>query len=123
MVAGREGRGGWETAVGRLEPAWNGLLRAGVFGASLLGRIDTALLSGTHLYSTMPLRALLEPSVPARRIEDLEMPFPSVAVSMERTAEHWFTEGSLTEAVLASCAVLACCHRWRSTTSISWAAA
>jgi NTE family protein len=33
------------------------------------------------------------------------MPFQSVAASIERAAEHWFTEGPLIEAVLASCAV------------------
>jgi NTE family protein len=105
MAAGREGRGGCETAVDRLEPAWNGLARTGVFGASLSGRTGTALRSGRHRYSIMPLRALVESSVPVRRIEDLEMPFQSVAVSIERAAEHWFTEGPLIEAVLASCAV------------------
>jgi NTE family protein len=33
------------------------------------------------------------------------MPLQSVAVSIERAAEHWFTEGPLIETVLASCAV------------------
>ena len=105
MAASGEGRGGCETAAGRLEPAWNGLARTGVFGASLFDRIGTALRSGTHLYSIMPLRALRESGVPVRWIEDLEMPLQSVAVSIERAAEHWFTEGPLIEAVLASCAV------------------
>jgi len=53
MAASGEGRGGCETAAGRLEPAWNGLARADVFGASLFDRIGTALRSGTHLYSIM----------------------------------------------------------------------
>jgi hypothetical protein len=123
MAASGEGRGGCETAAGRLERAWNGLVRAGVFGASLLDRIGTALCSGTHLYSTVPLRALRESGVPIRWIEDLEMPLQSVAVSIERAAEHWFTEGPLIEAVLASCAVPACRPRWRSTRGISSAAA
>ena len=33
------------------------------------------------------------------------MPFQCVAASIERAAEHWFSAGSLTDAVLASCAV------------------
>jgi NTE family protein len=33
------------------------------------------------------------------------VPFQCVAASIERTAEHWFTEGVLADVVLASCAV------------------
>jgi NTE family protein len=38
-------------------------------------------------------------------VEDLTIPFQCVAASIERAAEHWFTEGPLAEVVLASCAV------------------
>jgi hypothetical protein len=55
-------------AVQRLVAVWNGLARTGVFGACLLGRIGTAMRSGAHLYSSVPLRALVESSMPARRI-------------------------------------------------------
>jgi NTE family protein len=70
-------------AVDRHLAVWNGLARTGVFGAFLFDRIGTAIRSGTHLYSCVPLRALLESSMPARRIEDLEMPFQCVAASIE----------------------------------------
>jgi NTE family protein len=70
-------------AVDRLVAVWNGLARTGVFGAFLFGRIGTAIRSGTHLYSSVPLRALLESSMPGRRIEDLEMPSQCVAASIE----------------------------------------
>jgi NTE family protein len=92
-------------AVAELEAIWIGLGRGGVFGGSLAGRINRAVRSGTHLYSSAPLRALLEASIKARRIEDLELPFQCVAASIERAAEHWFTDGVLIEAILASCAV------------------
>jgi NTE family protein len=68
-------------AVHRLVAVWNGLTRTGVFGASLFDRIGTAIRSGTHLYSSVPLRALLESSMPVRRIDDFEMPFHYVAAS------------------------------------------
>ena len=42
---------------------------------------------------------------PYRKIEDLEIPFQCVAASIERTAEKWFSEGPLIDALLASSAV------------------
>ncbi|MFP5254151.1 MAG: patatin-like phospholipase family protein, partial [Actinomycetes bacterium] len=48
---------------------------------------------------------LLADHLPVERIEDLAVPFQCVAASIERAAEHWFTEGSLSDAVMASCAV------------------
>jgi NTE family protein len=92
-------------AAARLESLWNGLGRDGVFGASLFDRIGTAIRSRTHLYSNAALRTLLEDNLPVRAIEDLSLPFQCVAASIERASEHWFTEGPLIEAVLASCAV------------------
>jgi NTE family protein len=92
-------------AVGKLEALWIGLGRHGVFGASLRDRLGTAVRSRTHLYANQPLRALLEASVPVRRIEDLQLPFQCVAASIERSMDHWFTEGPVIDAVLASCAV------------------
>jgi len=92
-------------AAARLESLWNGLGRDGVFGASLFDRIGTAIRSRTHLYSNAALRTLLEDNLPVRAIEDLALPFQCVAASIERASEHWFTEGPLVDAVLASCAV------------------
>jgi NTE family protein len=70
-------------AVDRHVAVWNGLARTGVSAPSLFDRIGTAIRSGTHLYPSVPLRALLESSMPARRIEDLEMPSQCVAASIE----------------------------------------
>ncbi len=92
-------------AVERLTRLWTGLGRAGVFSGSLLSRVRTAVTSGTHLYSAEPLRALLREHLPVERLEDLPVPFQCVAAGIERAAEHWFREGPLVEAVLASCAV------------------
>jgi NTE family protein len=43
--------------------------------------------------------------LPAKTFADLEVPFQCVAASIERAAEHWFDEGPLVEAILASSAV------------------
>ena len=94
-------------AVERLADLWSSLGRSGVFSGSVFGRIQVAARSRTHLYSSAPLRRLLEQHLPldAERIEQLPVPFQCVAASIERAAEHWFSEGPLVDAVLASCAV------------------
>jgi NTE family protein len=40
-----------------------------------------------------------------RTFEELRVPFQCVAASIERFSEHWFTEGPLVDAILASAAV------------------
>ncbi|MDI5962500.1 patatin-like phospholipase family protein [Streptantibioticus silvisoli] len=92
-------------AVDRLTGLWTGLGRAGVFSGSLLSRLRTVVSSGTHLYTAEPLRALLAEHLPVGRMEDLALPFQCVAAGIEQAAEHWFRDGPLVEAVLASCAV------------------
>lgn len=91
-------------AVEGLADLWG---RAQVFSGSLIGRMNRAARSRTHLYSAEPLRHLLEEHLPAgtERIEELPVRFQCVAASIERAAEHWFTHGPLVDAVLASSAV------------------
>lgn len=92
-------------AAERLEEVWLRLGRRGVFGTSLSQRLATAVRSRTHLYSNRPFRDLLAAAFPMRLIEELPLPFQCVAASIERAMDHWFTEGPLIDAVLASCAV------------------
>lgn len=93
-----------ETAV-RLEALWRQMTAGDVFSGSLLRRAGTLAKTRTHVHPFGPLRRMLRESLQAERIEDLEVRFECVAASIERAAEHWFTEGPLAEAVLASCAV------------------
>jgi NTE family protein len=92
-------------AIGRLAEVWSRIERSDAFGGSLLGRLGTLARSRTHLHDNEPLRRMLEDWLPVERIEDLPVPFQCVAASIERAAEHWFGDGPLAEAVLASCAV------------------
>lgn len=92
-------------AVDRLEKLWVGLGASGVFDDSLLTRLGTAVRTRTHLHSNAGLRRRLEADLPVALIEQLEVPFQCVAASIERAAEHWFTDGPIADAVLASCAV------------------
>jgi NTE family protein len=90
-------------AVPELAAVWRGGV-AEAFGGSLFGRVRTLARSGTHLHSNEPLRQLLE-GLPVDRIEELALPFQCVAASIERAAAHWFADGPIVPAVLASAAV------------------
>jgi NTE family protein len=91
--------------VGRLGETWAAIDRGDLFAGSLLRRLGTLARTGTHLHGNERLRALLTEALPVARIEALPVRFQCVAASIERAAEHWFTEGSLVDAVLASAAV------------------
>jgi NTE family protein len=91
---------GVDLSVARLERAWT-------------SRDARALTSGmgfrpgrTHVFSTGPLVRLLETGLPrTRTFAELEVEFRCCAASIERAAEHWFTEGPLIPAILASSAL------------------
>lgn len=93
-----------ETIV-RLGAMWEALGQDQIFGGGVLGRLGTLARSRTHLHDNDGLRALLDEQAPGQLIEQLEVPFQCVAACIETARAHWFTEGSLTTAVLASSAV------------------
>jgi NTE family protein len=92
-------------AVEELSRLWEELVDSDIFSGSLLSRTARVVRTGTHLHSSEPLRQRLVDAFADRRIEDLPMPFQCVAASIERAREHWFTDGPIVDAVLASCAV------------------
>ncbi len=91
--------------VERLVQLWTELDRKAVFGGSALGRVATLARSRTHLHDGGGLRALLADALPATTFAELEIPFQCVAASIEQARAHWFTEGPLVDAVMASSAV------------------
>jgi NTE family protein len=91
--------------VDRLHGVWERLASEGVFAGSVLARARTLVRTRTHLHPREPLRDLLVEHLPVQDFAQLQVPFQCVAASIERAAEHWFTEGPLIDAVLASCAV------------------
>ncbi|MGV9773697.1 patatin-like phospholipase family protein [Streptosporangium sp. NPDC003464] len=92
-------------AVAALTRLWRSDVVRTAFGGSWMTRLSTLARTGTHLHSPGPLRGLLAEMLPVTSIEDLAVPFQCVAASVERATAHWFTEGPLVDAVLASCAV------------------
>jgi len=94
-----------EATVARLAELWSGIDRSAVFGGSVITRLSNLAKTRTSLHDHSALRALLDGALPGRRIEDLAVPFQCVAASIQRAAEHWFDNGPVTEAVLASASV------------------
>ncbi|MFZ1995340.1 MAG: patatin-like phospholipase family protein [Solirubrobacteraceae bacterium] len=91
--------------VERLGRLWGDSNLAGVSAGALLRRVTTLARTGTHLQSLEEVGQRLADALRVQRLEELAIPFQCVAASIERAAEHWFTDGVLTDAVLASCAV------------------
>ena len=90
--------------VERLTEMWSAIDRTDVLGGSVLGRLATLARTRTHLHDAAPLRELLARGLPGR-FDELAVPFQCVAASIERACEHWFAEGPVVDAVLASAAV------------------
>jgi NTE family protein len=92
------------SGVRELADLWQSITDAGVFSDTVVSRATTLARHRTHLYSPEPFRRQLETHLPAT-FDQLRVPFQCVAASIERAGAHWFSSGSLPEAVLASCAV------------------
>jgi NTE family protein len=92
-------------SVEKLEDAWKELAELGVLGRSWLTDAVSLLRSRTHVRSNTPLRRLAERMLGVTTFEELVVPFQCVAASIERFSEHWFSEGPLVDAILASAAV------------------
>jgi NTE family protein len=91
--------------VERLSTLWLESRLSELTAASMMRRLTTLARSGTHLETLEGARDRLARALPVERIEELAVRFECVAASIERAAEHWFTDGVLVDAVLASCAV------------------
>ena len=94
-----------ESTVDRMFELWTSLSRSGVFADSVVSQVARLAAQRTHLHSAMPLRRMLEQHLSVQRIEELPVRFECVAASIERSVAHWFTDGPVIDAVVASCAV------------------
>jgi NTE family protein len=92
-------------AASRLRDVWLGLDEERIFGGSFLTGAANLVRSRTHLHSNRALRRLIEELLPVSTFEDLTVEFHCVAACIERAAEHWFHEGPLADAILASAAL------------------
>jgi NTE family protein len=92
-------------SVDRLEEAWTTLDNSDVFSGTVFSGAATLVRTRTAIHSNQPLRRLLTKLLGAKTFEDLLIPFQCVAACIERAEEHWFSEGELVDAILASSAV------------------
>lgn len=76
-----------------------------VYADGPLRQARRAISTGTHLHSSEPLRQRLLTEFGETTFTDLAVEFQCCAASIERAAEHWFTEGRVVDAVMASAAV------------------
>jgi NTE family protein len=84
---------------------WDQLSADDVLGGSLLGRIGELVRTRTSLHSNAALRRLLADNLGTSDFSGTTVPFECVAASIEKAAEHWFSDGDLVDAVVASCAL------------------
>jgi NTE family protein len=76
-----------------------------VYGDGAVRQVTRAVRTGTHLHSSRPLREKLQAELGDLTFDELAIPFQCCAASIERAADHWFTEGRVVDAVVASAAV------------------
>jgi len=85
----------WESAAGGKD----------LYGEGAVRQMTRAVRTGTHLHSSKPLRLRLERELGDRTFDELAIPFQCCAANIERAAEHWFVDGRVVDAVVASAAV------------------
>jgi NTE family protein len=94
------------TVVDRLTELWGAVAQSReVYGDRPLRTVRRAVSTGTHIYSSKPLRNRLHEEFGDTTFEDLPVKLEVCAASIERAAEHWFTSGPIVPAILASAAV------------------
>src|SRR3954452_2758255 len=91
--------------IQRLVTLWQGAAegREG-YGDGAVRQMTRAVRTGTHLHSSRPLRDRLRQELGDLTFAELAVPFQCCAASIERAAEHWFTQGPVADAVVASAA-------------------
>ena len=95
-----------DEVVARLTELWRTAAAGGqVYGEGAARQLSRAMRTGTHLYSSEPLRDALERQLGDRTFAELNIRFQCCAASIERASEHWFSTGRVVDAVVASAAV------------------
>ncbi|WP_343904724.1 patatin-like phospholipase family protein [Nocardioides aquiterrae] len=95
------------SVIDKLTELWQGASQQTqqVYGDSPLRTVRRAVATGTHLWSSKPLRQALEDEFGDVTFEELPVRFQVCAANIERAAEHWFDSGPVVPAVVASAAV------------------
>jgi NTE family protein len=89
----------------RLAAVWEAVVREGVFLDNPMRQAARVARYRTHLLSNAPLRHVIDRYLPVSRFDELEVAFQCVAACIEDSSGRWFTDGDLTDSVVASCSV------------------
>ncbi len=93
------------SGIETLDRLWAEVATSDLLGANVIDRVRSAARLRVAIQDPQPLRDMLEHTLSARTFDELAVEFQCVGASIERAAEHWFSEGSLIDALLASSAV------------------
>jgi NTE family protein len=94
-----------DQSVQRLTQMWQQMQASAVFSESILNRFQNLLNHWTHFHSNEPLKELVQRWVPFSKLEEAHIAIQTCAACIETSTEHWFSYGSVVDAVLASCAL------------------
>lgn len=92
--------------VERLMELWEEISNSDLFRGDFLDRVKSVATLQPAIQGSGAIRELLE-SVHGSdaKIENLKLPFQCVAAQIETASEHWFDNGPLVDALLASSAI------------------
>ncbi len=91
--------------VGRLQDIWLDLDESDVFPGGLLPSTVQLARKGEAIHTADGLRAVVEAGLPAETFDGLRVPFECVATDLDAAQAHWFSEGPLLPAIMASAAI------------------
>lgn len=91
-------------SIGELVDVWSGLRTEDIFPGSRFSRAWNIVARGDHIYPNEGLRRLVE-KLPVRTFEECTLPLHICATNLSTGGEHWFSEGPLMRAILASTAL------------------
>ena len=91
-------------SIADLLGTWRSLRTEDIFPGSRFSRAWNIVARGDHIYPNEGIRRLVD-RLPVRTFEECVIPLHICATNLSTGAEHWFDEGPLMRAILASTAL------------------
>ena len=92
-------------AVGRLQDIWMDLVGRDLLPTGFLPSTMQMVRKGESIQSSAALRDLISEVLTVERFDELAVPFQCIATDIDEARGHWFHEGALTDALLASASI------------------
>ena len=91
--------------VGRLQDVWMDLVGRDLLPAGFLPSTMQMVRKGESIQSSAALRDLISEVLTVERFDQLAVPFQCIATDIDDALGHWFHEGELADALLASASI------------------